>query len=258
MDGTRTRDVVDRLYSARLGVSLADLKPGQVAVAASERRTHAERGYGIVFLLWVMHFGNRAVVSVHPAGGSEVARLAWRAKAEDVLKDEFCEGACAAVRGALEEPDLRVGGLDVCFYHEGNAEVFQCDGEVRRATRADRDRWAGERRFTPAADHPSAARGDAFSLVISEGTVGDIVTHEPSVAEMANVIAEDGIEIAKPFRGRGYGKVLLSHWTQVMQDQGRVCLHSTSVGNEASVALARSVGHVEYARSRFVVWRASE
>lgn len=248
-------DIINRYQSIRPGVRLADLKPGQVAVATSDHRTFAERGYGYFRLLWAIHLGDRAAVSVHPAALAEVSRLALRIDPDNVLGDEFCEAACEALRSALDEPDLRPEGLDVCLYHPGGAHVYESDGEIRPATPASKEAWVGERSFWAAADHPSAARGAAFSLWVGENVVADIITHEPSVSEMADLIAEDGIEVSEEFRGRGYGKAVLSYWTHEMQQRGRVCLHSTSPDNAASLALARSVGYIEYAKSRFVVLR---
>lgn len=249
------RDIVDQYQSIRLGVRLPDLRPGEVAVATSDHTTFAERGYGFVRLFWAMSLGDRAAVSVHPAALAEVSRLALRIDPEGVLGDEFCENACTALQSALGEPDLRPGALDICMYHPGEAEVFESDGEIRAATPAARDAWVGEREFWAAADHPSAVRGEAFSLWLGEQVAAEIITHESCVAEMAGLIAEDGIEVSEQFRGRGYGKAILSYWTREMQQRNRVCLHSTSAGNAASLALARSVGCVEYARSRFVVLR---
>jgi len=249
------RDIIDRYQSIRLGVRLPDLRPGEVAVASSDHTTFAERGYGFVRLFWAMQLGDRAAVSVHPAALAEVSRLAVRIDPEGVLGDEFCNRACAALRSTLGEPDLRPGALDICMYHAGKADLVGSEGEIRPATAADKDKWAGERSFWAAAEHPSAARGEAFSLWLGEQIVAEIITHEPSVAEMADLIAEDGIEVSEQFRSRGYGKAILSYWTREMQKCGRVCLHSTSAGNAASLALAHSVGYVEYAKSRFVVLR---
>ena len=249
------REIIDHYHSIRLGVRLADLRPGQVAVATSDHTTFAERGYGFIRLFWAMHLGDRAAISVHPAALGEISKLALQTDPDDVLTDEFCETAFAVLVSALDQPGLKPGGLDICTYHPGGASIARTDGEIRPATAAGKDKWVGQRSAWAAADHPSAARGEAFSLWLEEQVVADIITHEPSVAEMADLIAEDGIEVSEEFRGRGHGKALLSYWTCEMQRRGRVCLHSTSAGNEASLALARSVGYIEYARSRFIVFR---
>jgi len=247
-------EVLDRFYSVRLGVSLPDLKPGQVGVGTCDRRTYAERGFGFVRLLWVMHFGDRAAASVHPAALAEVARLAWGRKPGEMLQDDFLSPACQALQRALARVAMGGGEMSVICYHPGGAEAVPCDGEVRALTPADKDKRMGEHPYMSAAEHPSAARGEAFGVFVGGGLVGEIITHEPSVTEMADLVAEDGIGVAEEYRGRGYGKALLAAWTREMQARGRVCVHSTSVGNAASIGLAGSVGYVEYARGRSVTW----
>jgi len=252
------REVVDRFYSVRLGVSLRDLKAGQVGVGTCDRRTYAERGYGFVRLLWVMQLGDRAAVSVHPAALAEVARLAWGRKPDEVLQDDFVSPAWQALQRALPGVAIGGGGASVSYYHPGGAEAVPCDGEVRALAPGDTDKRAGEHPYMSAAEHPSAARGEAFGVFVGEGLVAEVITHEPSVAEMADLVASDGIGVAEEHRGRGYGKALLAAWTREMQGRGRVCLHSTSVDNAASIRLAESVGYVEYARGRAVTWREGE
>lgn len=251
-------EVLDRFYSVRLGVSLSDLKPGQVGVAMCDRGTYAERGFGFVRLLWVMQLGDRAAASVHPAALGEVARLAWGRKPEEMLKDDFVSPAWQALQRALPGVAMGGGETSVICYHPGGAEAVPCDGEVRALTPADTGKRIGEHAFMSAAEHPSAARGEAFGVFVGGGVVGEIITHEPPVAEMAHLVAEDGIGVAEEYRGRGYGKALLAAWTREMQARGRVCVHSTSVSNVASVALGKSVGYVEYARARAVTWREEE
>jgi ribosomal protein S18 acetylase RimI-like enzyme len=251
-------EVLDRFYSVRLGVSLPDLKAGQVGVGTCDRRTYAERGFGFVRLLWVMQFGDRAAVSVHPAALADVARLAWGRKPEEMLQDDFVSPAWQALQRALPGVAMAGGGMSVICYHPGGAEAVPCEGEVRALAPGDTDKRTGEHPYMSAAEHPSAARGEAFGVFVGEGLVGEIITHEPPVAEMAHLVAEDGIGVAEEYRGRGYGKALLAAWTRDMQARGRVCVHSTSVGNAASLGLAKSVGYVEYARGRAVTWGEGE
>jgi GNAT superfamily N-acetyltransferase len=248
------RQTVDRWMSIRTGVAIADLKPGQVGVATCDRRSYAELGYGYVRLLWVVHLGDRAAVSVHPAALAEVSRLVWGREPDAVLSQGFMREAHAALRAAL--PGVTVGGppegpgdVGIKFYHPGDAPEVASEGEARVLTPADVDRWRGPREYMSVATHPCAARGEAFGLFLGERSVAEVMTHEPSVAEMAHLIAEDGIEVARDYRRRGYGKAVLAAWTREMQRLGRVCVHGTSLGNAGSMALARSIGYVEYARN---------
>jgi ribosomal protein S18 acetylase RimI-like enzyme len=249
-------DLLNHYYSIRLGVSLTDLRPGEVAVATCDRRTYAELSYGFVSVLWVMNLGERAAISVHPAALPQVARLAWGMKPEDVLGDGFCETACDALRAALDVSDLRAGEEDICLYHPGNVVAVAAEGRILAVSASDKEAWVGARQFGHAAEHPSAQRGEAFGLFRGDELIADVITHDPAVAEMAHLVAADGIEVSERFQRRGYGRALLSYWTGEMQRRGRVCVHSASAANEASVALARSVGYVDYARSRFVTSRA--
>jgi GNAT superfamily N-acetyltransferase len=244
--------MVDRFFSLRLGVSVADLKPGQVAVATCDRRTFAERGYGFVRLLWIVHLGDRAAVSVHPAALVEVSRLAWGIAADAVLADDFVERAARAVTAALPGVATRAGGIGVTLYHPGAVACLPTDGAIRPLAPTDAQKWIGERVYASAATHPSAQHGEAFGLFLADRLVAEVITHEDAVADMGYLIAQDGIEVADAYRGRGYGRALLAAWTSEMQARGRACIHSTAADNAASVALAHSVGYVEYARARGV------
>lgn len=252
------REIVDRFFSIRLGVAVADLKPGQVAVAACDRRTFAERGYGFVRLLWIMQFGDRAVISVHPAAPAEVSRLAWRLSPDEAIAEGSCAEAGGAIAAVLPNMSGNVSGVGVKLYHPGGAGALASDGAVRPLTPADDGKWIGRRVYGSAGSHPSAQRGEAFGLFLVDTLVAEVITHEPSVAEMAQLIAEDGIEVAEAYRRRGYGRALLAAWTHEMQSRGRVCVHGTSADNEPSVALARSVGYIEYARTRSLTYHPSE
>jgi GNAT superfamily N-acetyltransferase len=250
-------DIAGRFHSIRLGLSLADLKPGQVAVSCSARRTWAERGYDYLRPLWIIESGGRAVISVHPAAAAEVSRLAWGLPPAQVMEDTFCDQAAAALRTALS--GVPPGGLehDVTLYHPANARPIPIDAEIRPLCPADMGRWASARLNMWAPQHPSAQRGEAFGVAIGDKVIAWLVTHDPAVTQMAHLIAEDAIETAEEYRGRGYGKALLAFWTCEMQAKGRVCLHSASIDNAASLALARSVGYVEYAHSRFLLYRST-
>jgi ribosomal protein S18 acetylase RimI-like enzyme len=248
------RQVVDRFISVRAGVTVADLRPGQLAVATCDRRTYAELGYGFIRLLWAVHFGDRALISVHPAALADVSRLILGRDPDAVLGGDLMEQLHNAVASALPgrplgSPPKGPNDVGVKLYHPGNAPEVVSDGEVRLLTAADRDRWPGPRLYGAAADHPCATRSEAFGLFLGETSVAEVMTHEPSVAGMAQLIAEDGIEVAAEYRRRGYGRAVLAAWTREMQRRGRVCLHSTSLENTASVGLARSIGYIEYARN---------
>jgi len=248
----QAREVLDRFYSIRLGISLADLRPREVAVGTCDRRTYAERGHGFVRLLWVLNFGDRVAISVHPGALRDVARLAWIRTLEQIMADEFIQQARQAVRSALAGCSLRKTGDGVILFHPDRAPRVRTRATIRAVGPDTPDTWVGERTYMRAAEHPSARRGEAFGLFLREETVAEVITHEPPIVEMADLVAADGIEVSEAHRGRGYGKALLAHWTRAMQARGRVCLHATDADNAASIGLAKSVGYVEYARARSV------
>ena len=253
-----SREIIDRFYSIRLGVSLRDLKPGQVAVATCDRRTFAERGYGFIRLLWVVHFGDRAAVSVHPAALAEVSRMAWRLSPDEVMADDFCAAAGRALAAALSGIPGTPSAVGITLYHPGDAAPVATDGEVRRLTPTDGGKWVGDRAFMSAAEHPSALRGEAFGLFLGDRLVAEVITHDPPVAEMAHLVAADGIEVSEAYRRRGCGKAILAAWTHEMQARGRACIHSTSIENQASIATAQSVGYIDYAHTRSVTYNPPE
>jgi len=254
----RARDAVDRFFSLRLGISIADLRPREVAVGTSDRRTYAERGYGFFRLLWLFHFGDRAALSVHPGALAEVARLAWIRTPEQIIADEFMQQARQSIQSALSGCSLRKVQDEVILYHPGKAPRVRTAGKIRVIVPGDEDTWVGERTYGSALEHPAARRGEAFGLFVGDELIGEVVTREPSVSDMADLVAEDGIEVSESHRKHGHGKALLTHWTRDMQARGRVCLHSTGIANAASIALAKSIGYVEYARTRSAVSRPRE
>jgi len=246
------REVVDRFHSVRLGISLRDLRPREVAVATCDRRTYAERGHGFVRLLWVLNFGDRVAISVHPGALRDVARLAWIRTPEQIMADEFIQQARQAVLSALSGCSLRKTADGVILFHGGRAPRVRTRATIRAIRRDDPDTWVGERIYMRAAEHPSARRGEAFGVFLGEEAVAEVITHEPPVAEMVDLMAADGIEVSQAHRGQGYGNALLAHWTRAMQARGRVCVHSTDAENAASIGMARSLGYVEYAWTRSV------
>ena len=233
------RQTVDRWFSIRLGVSVGDLKPGEVAVATCERDT-----------LWVVDFGDRAVVQTRRAALEVMSRLASASRPDHVTRDEFCGDLVAGLRACHPAVTWEVWGTKVYFYHPGHAALVATDGEIRRLTPADVGKWVGHRLGASGADQPGVVPGEAWGLFLGDRLIGEVVTHHTSGADMAHLVVEDGIEVTEEYRGRGYGKALLAAWTRKMQVRGRVCIHSTAADNAASLAVARAVGYVEYARRR--------
>ena len=58
---------------------------------------------------------------------------------------------------------------------------------------------------------------------------------------------EAGVETLARYRGRGYAGHAVASWANAVRREGRVPLYSTSCDNEASLAVARKLGLVQYA-----------
>jgi RimJ/RimL family protein N-acetyltransferase len=59
---------------------------------------------------------------------------------------------------------------------------------------------------------------------------------------------EAGLETAVPFRGRGYGKAVVAAWSMAVRALGVEPLYSTTWQNDASRAVARTLGLVSIGR----------
>ena len=57
---------------------------------------------------------------------------------------------------------------------------------------------------------------------------------------------EAGVDTAPPFRGRGYAAQVVVAWAREVRDLGRIPLYSTSWGNDASRAVARKIGLIQF------------
>ena len=63
---------------------------------------------------------------------------------------------------------------------------------------------------------------------------------------ITDVAHEAGVETAPDFRGRGYATQVVSAWARAVRGMGRIPLYSTSWRNDASRAVARSLGLVQF------------
>ncbi len=63
----------------------------------------------------------------------------------------------------------------------------------------------------------------------------------------AGLACEAGVETLARYRGRGYAGHAVASWASAVRREGRVPLYSTSWDNEASLAVARKLGLVQYA-----------
>lgn len=159
--------------------------------------------------------------------GAGVGEREWRA----LLR---CAADPQAVRATLEAK------APVEREHRGPAYVLP--GGMRPGSRA-----------VPVTDaavlHPELApwgpeltlRGPCFG-VIEEGMVVSICCCARTTPEAA----EAGVETATAFRGRGLAAEAVSAWAAAVAASGRVAFYSTSHHNQASQAVARKLGAIEF------------
>lgn len=256
--------ILDRFSLITTGVSPSNLRPGDVIVVATRGRTYAAPSPAMIEakivqakieLMAIQHFGDCAVVDVHPVVVTEIARLAWKLNPGQLMRDEFFEKAVGILQSALSESLLFITPVLFTFCHPGNALPIAVDGKIRAVVMADIDMVQDDKMSRDLlVEEASIARGETFGLFKNDRLIAFAHTHDAVTPEMANLVASVGIGVAEAYRGLGYGKALLLHWSHVMQLQGRVCLYETSSSNEASIALAGSAGYVEYGRSRQVFY----
>lgn len=244
-----SHEAVDRWMSRRMGVELASCPPAHLTVVAAERCTRREPGYGFVRLFWLLDRVDHAVLAVHPRAADEIAGLlAGRAWHEALWPETLAECAEVLARSlGLDAVPTPAWSQVAC--HLGGAPMADDQFRVEPLRLGEIPPWPGQRRYQPAANHPSAARGEAYALWVGDQSVAEVITHDQAVEGLEPLVVEDGIEVAEAWRGQGYGRALLSYWTARMQELGRVCVHSTSPANTASIRLGRSAGYLPYART---------
>lgn len=63
---------------------------------------------------------------------------------------------------------------------------------------------------------------------------------------MTSVAHEVGVETVPEFRGRGFATPVVAAWASAVRDLNRIPLYSTSWQNDASQAVARKLGLIQY------------
>jgi len=97
-------------------------------------------------------------------------------------------------------------------------------------------------RFFPYTRSVLAWRAPVVGVVVDGAIVSACYTarHRPAACEA-------GVATEEAYRGRGFGALVVSAWCDAVQREGRRPLYSTTWDNEASRAIARTLGLIPYA-----------
>jgi RimJ/RimL family protein N-acetyltransferase len=80
-----------------------------------------------------------------------------------------------------------------------------------------------------------------FALVVDDHAVAVCAS-----VRLTSDAHEAGVDTASSHRGRGYAAQVVAAWARAVRDVGRVPLYSTSWKNEASRAVARKLGLIQF------------
>ena len=80
-----------------------------------------------------------------------------------------------------------------------------------------------------------------FALIVDEHAVSVCCT-----VRRTTEAHEAGVETVPAFRGHGYAAQVVTAWARAVRERGQVPLYSTSWQNEASRAVARKLGLIQF------------
>ena len=186
------------------------------------------------------------MVSVPPGAGDAVqAALDDRDDEESLCDDRLTE----ALRGPVDQVLLQAGlrATDRVL----RDLVFACNDELVRPHPQSTCRHLVDASI-PAAeglDLPLHCfpEGVVYGVVRDHQVVSVAFAHRARVLE--DVVADIGVDTAARHRRRGYAQAAVSALVAHFTDRGGEARYGCSPSNQASIATARSVGFVPYARS---------
>jgi GNAT superfamily N-acetyltransferase len=97
-------------------------------------------------------------------------------------------------------------------------------------------------RFFPYTRSVLAQRAPVIGVVVDGAVVSACYSARHRAAA-----CEAGVATMEPYRGRGFGALVVSAWRDAVEGEGRQPLYSTTWDNGASRAIARRLGLVAYA-----------
>jgi RimJ/RimL family protein N-acetyltransferase len=203
--------------------------------------------FGFTHSLWWMWFADdRRVASVVPGAGDEVLGILSSAQSQDSLfDDQLATDLCNAIEKTLVRLNLPVPNRSFCEY------VFACEEPLFRPQYSldchrllDDSVRAAEGLRLPLHCFPD---GVVYGVIRDKMVVS--VAHAHRSGELAESVADVGIETAPAYRRNGYGKAVLSSLVAHFIERGGASRYSCSPSNTASAATALSVGFIPYAKS---------
>jgi hypothetical protein len=253
----KAREVIDHYFSVYLGLSVSQVKPGEVVPVSCKRRQKPEVGWGYAVAIWAQVFRGRAVISVPPGLFLALRRLLAERPTPLQLSTLVWRKKMGSLLGREE-----IGGLQrVLYCDEKQLQPFRIP-ECRRLRVSDVGRFVEMKlHLNPNCDPDALARdikrnitdGIAFGVFLKGKLVS--VSDAPAIGPMHDEIEEVGVETSPNCLRRGYGKAVVSATTRAIWDLGRIPICRCSSKNDASNRLARHVGYVKYADS--IEFRAS-
>ena len=242
-------DVIQRYFSQYLERDLATVKAGEIALVASDRRTKPETGWARAEAVWIHIFDGRAVVSVRPDLVSQLNQLLMECSDPNDLLLPDWHTKIARSLGMARIP----GVSHILYCTPENLCVFECDG-LRKLEIGDVDAFVGMKfRMYPECDaecltndiRRNITDGIAFGVFQNDALVS--AADASLIAHMQNEVEEPGVDTLPDYRGRGYGKVVVSQATRRILEIGRVPIYRCDARNEPSVRLALAVGYQKHA-----------
>jgi ribosomal protein S18 acetylase RimI-like enzyme len=255
-DETFRFPLVDEYLGRLLGVDLATVTPGRLAVVESPRRLRRQLTYGFVHALWwVWLEGGRSAVSVPPGAAEAVRQVAEGVESSgDLFSPHLAEQLRAPVSRALVASGLgEVDRVlhDLMFAAAAHLLRRHHHGDCRRLTDAS----------IPAAPGLSLPEhcfpdGIAYGVVVGGWVVSVAYAHRSGVME--DRVTDLGVETAPGYRRRGYAKTAVSAVVQEITSRGGEALYMCSPENLASRATALGVGFVPCGRSLVLATKAPD
>ena len=246
MSAEPTFPLAREYFARRWGAPAADAQAGETLVVETPLRLRREEGYGYIRTAWwsVLADGG-SVLSVPPGAGEAAQPLAAAVDGgRDLFDADLAAELTAAIAPALERADTAPIDRSIRDLH------FACDASSLRAAPgpecvrlAEPCRPAAEGLAIPAL----GTDGVAYAAVADGKLVSIAWTHHTGV--MQRRIADLGVTTAAAYRRRGFARATVAAVVGHYARQGGEAVYGCRPDNAASVATARSVGFMPFARS---------